>query len=302
VIPLGYIFLEKFFSAFNKSLLVFCCLALVISCGADKKETESKERPVARVNDKFLYPSDLLNLVPKDISSQDSTAFIKNYIEKWIQDELVLKNAEENLTSEQLNVEKQLAEYRKNLIIFNYNSELIRQKLDTGVTATDIENYYNQHKESFTLKDNIVKVWYVKINQKAPNVEKIKNWYKSDNPKDFISLKTYCLQFADNFFLDESNWILFDELLKEIPVSSLNPDYFLRTNKYIEVADSAFLYYVNIKSYKIKNTLSPLAFEKANIRNIIINKRKLDLIEEMKSSVLENGKGNFEIFDVPVKK
>mgnify|MGYP003340022412 FL=1 len=90
--------------------------------------------------------------------------------------------------------------------------------------------------------------------------------------------------------------------MKEIPGTTLNPDFFLRTNKFIDVADSSFRYFVNIKSYKIKNTLSPLAFEKENIRNIIINKRKLDLIEEMKRTVLENGKGNFEIFDVPVKK
>ena len=281
---------------------IFILSLLVFSCTTEKKENKINEKPVARVNNKFLYPSDLINIVPKDISTNDSAALMKNYIEKWIVDELVLKNAEENLTTEQLNVEKQLSEYRKNLIIFNYNSELIRQKLDTAISASEIENYYNQNKESFTLKDNIVKVWYIKVNQKAPNVEKIKNWYKSENPKDFIALKTYCLQFAENFFLDENNWLLFDDLMKEIPGTTLNPDFFLRTNKFIDVADSSFRYFVNIKSYKIKNTLSPLAFEKENIRNIIINKRKLDLIEEMKRTVLENGKGNFEIFDVPVKK
>lgn len=268
-----------------------------LSCREQTQETQ-KEKPVARVFNKFLYPADLHNIVPSDISPKDSVTLIKNYIDKWIQDELVLKHAEDNLTTEQLNLEKQLAEYRKNLIIFNYNTELVRQKLDTTVTPEQIERYYNENKASFTLKDNIVKVWYVKVSHKAPNIEKIKTWYKSDVPKDFIALKSYCLQFADNFFLDESNWLLFDELMKEIPVSSLNPDYFLRTNKYIDVADSNYRYFVNIKSYKIKNTLSPLTFEKDNIRNIIINRRKLELIEEMKRDVYENGKnsGNFEMF------
>lgn len=294
-------FLKTTCSYIQKSIIgifTLCSLSLIFSCDEKTDETRT-EKPVARVFGRFLYPSDLQNILPSDIPSKDSARIIKNYIEKWIQDELLLKKAEENLTKDQLNVEKQLNEYRKNLVIYNYNSELIRQQLDTSVSMNQIEEYYNQHKESFTLKDNIVKVWYVKVNHKAPNAEKVKNWYKSSTPKDFVALKTYCLQFADNFFLDENNWLLFDELMKEIPVTSLNPDFFLRTNKYIEVADSNYNYFVNIKAYKIKNTLSPLAFEKDNIRNIIVNNRKLNLIEQMKRDIYENekNKGNFEIFE-----
>lgn len=293
-------FLKTTGSYIQKSIigiLTLYSLSLIFSCDEKTDETRT-EKPVARVFERFLYPSDLQNILPSDIPAKDSARIIKNYIEKWIQDELLLKKAEENLTKDQLNVEKHLNEYRKNLVIYNYNSELIRQQLDTSVSMNQIEEYYNQHKESFTLKDNIVKVWYVKVNHKAPNAEKVKNWYKSSTPKDFVALKTYCLQFADNFFLDENNWLLFDELMKEIPVTSLNPDFFLRTNKYIEVADSNYNYFVNIKAYKIKNTLSPLAFEKDNIRNIIVNNRKLNLIEQMKRDIYENekNKGNFEIF------
>ena len=293
-------FLKTTGSYIQKSIIgifTLCSLSLIFSCDEKTDETRT-EKPVARVFERFLYPSDLQNMLPSDIPAKDSARIIKNYIEKWIQDELLLKKAEENLTKDQLNVEKHLNEYRKNLVIYNYNSELIRQQLDTSVSMNQIEEYYNQHKESFTLKDNIVKVWYVKVNHKAPNAEKVKNWYKSSTPKDFVALKTYCLQFADNFFLDENNWLLFDELMKEIPVTSLNPDFFLRTNKYIEVADSNYNYFVNIKAYKIKNTLSPLAFEKDNIRNIIVNNRKLNLIEQMKRDIYENekNKGNFEIF------
>lgn len=269
----------------------------LISCREETKDLP-KEKPVARVLDAYLYPSDLKNIVPRDISSKDSAQLIKNYIEKWIQDELVLKHAEQNLTTEQLNIDKQMAEYRKNLLIFNYQTELISQKLDTTVTQEDIEKYYNENQASFTLKDNIVKVWYVKVNRTAPGSDKVKKLYKSDQPKDFVALKSYCLQFADNFFLDENNWLLFDELLKEIPVTTLNPDLFLKSNRYVEVADSTFDYYVNIKDYKIKNSVSPLAFERENIRNVIINKKKLSLIEEMKREVYEKAKnkGNFEVY------
>ena len=43
---------------------------------------------------------------------------------------------------------------------------------------------------------------------------------------------------------------------------------------------------------------SPLSFEKENIQQVIINKRKLKLIEEMKQSVYGQAKenSNFEVY------
>ena len=49
----------------------------------------------------------------------------------------------------------------------------------------------------------------------------------------------------------------------------------------MEVSDSLNHYFVNIKGFKIRNSLSPLGFEKENIKNIILNKRKLQLINKM---------------------
>ncbi|HXC04483.1 MAG TPA: hypothetical protein VNZ86_07000, partial [Bacteroidia bacterium] len=54
-------------------------------------------------------------------------------------------------------------------------------------------------------------------------------------------------------------------------------------------------YFVNIKGFKIKNSISPLAFEKDNIRNAIINKRKLQLISAMKEDVYRNAEEHKEV-------
>ncbi|MDP2388557.1 MAG: peptidyl-prolyl cis-trans isomerase [Bacteroidota bacterium] len=263
---------------------------LVQSCSSKKEE--SAEKPVARVLDVNLYPSDLKNIVPVDMSKKDSSELIKRFIEKWIQDELVLKYAEKNLTSEQLNIEKEVTEYRKNLIIYSYQTELIKQKLDTVVTQQEIEKYYNEHSASFVLKDNIVNVNYVKLNKKTPGIEKARKWYVSSNPKDIENLRSFCIQFAENYFLDDKTWLLFDDILKEVPIEDYNSELFLKSSKNIEVADSLSVYFLKIKGYKIKNSPSPLSFEKENIRNIIINKRKLKLIDEMKSNVYQEAKEN----------
>ncbi|MCD6069065.1 MAG: hypothetical protein K0S33_3891 [Bacteroidetes bacterium] len=268
------------------------------SFNCSHKEEEETEKPVARALDSKLYPSDLKNIVPNDISGKDSAELIKRFIEKWIQDELVMNFAEKNLTTEQLKIDKEIAEYRKNLIIYTYQTELIRQKLDTVVTPQEIEKYYNDHGASFVLKDNIVNVNYVKLGKKTPGIEKVRKWYTSDNPKDMENLRSFCIQFAENYFLDDKTWLLFDDILKEVPIEDYNQELFLKSSRNIEVADSLSVYFLKVKNYKIKNTLAPLTFEKENIRNIIINKRKLQLIDEMKRNVYNDAKEsrNFEIY------
>ncbi|MEO8759554.1 MAG: hypothetical protein ABI388_01155, partial [Bacteroidia bacterium] len=138
----------------------------------------------------------------------------------------------------------------------------------------------------------------VKINKKTPNADKVKKWYTSKETKDYDNLKKYCIQYADNFFLDDNTWLLLDDVMKEIPLRDYNPELLLKTSHQIELSDSTFTYYLNIKDFKIKNNPSPLSFEKENIRQIIINKRKLSLIEQMKQSVYSQAKesNNFEVY------
>jgi len=279
-----YIFLFSFVSIF---LLVAC---------SSKEET--KEKAVARVFYSELYPSNLENVVPYGIKGKDSIELIKKFIQQWVQDELVLQYAKSNLTDEQLNIEKEVEEYRKNLIIYNYQKELISQKLDTVVQAAEIEKYYNTYSSNFVLKDNIAHVYYIKLNKKTPGIEKVKKWYVSNNPKDIDNLRSFCIQFAENYFLDDNTWLLFDDILKEVPIENYNTELLLKNNTNIELADSSFVYFLRIKGYKIKNSVSPLSFEKDNIKNIIINKRKLQLIDEMKREVYNKALDNkdFEIF------
>src|ERR1035437_8449720 len=153
---------------------------------------------------------------------------------------LTLHQAEQNLKDEQKDVEKQLKDYRTSLITFIYEKELVSQKLDTVVKPSEIENYYTKNKNNFELKDNIIKVLYVKVNKKAPQLQTVRMLYRSEVKKDKEALENYCHQFAENFYLDDSQWLLFDDLLKEIPIQqTYNKELFLQNNRFIEVSDSS---------------------------------------------------------------
>jgi hypothetical protein len=267
------------------------------------KHDEKNQTALARVYDKYLYAEDLSDIIPKESSPKDSARIADNYINSWVREMLIIHKAEENLASDQKDMEKQLTGYRNSLITYAYERELISQKLDTIVEDEEIENYYNSNKSNFELKDNIIKVNYIKVNRKAPYLEKLRKWYKSELPKDRELLSSYCYQFAENFYLDNNAWLLFDDLLKEIPIETYNKELFLQNNRFVEVQDSTHFYFVNIKGFKVKNSISPLAFEKQNVKNIILNKRKLELISGMKNNIYKEAldKKDFEIYKASIK-
>ena len=281
-------------------LIIMLMLSQVtVGCRYFKKEKKPSELAIARAFDKYLYIENLKDIVPKRTSYKDSITIIHNYINNWLKQQVVLKKAEDNLNNEQKDVSDQLEEYRNSLITYIYESELIRQKLDTIVSDVEIADYYNYNQNNFTLKDNIVKATYLKVPYSAPKLDKVRIWYKSDTEKDSGLLAEYCHQFASDYFIATNEWLLFDELLKRIPIKTYDKEEYLRNNRYIEVKDTSGIFFINIRGFKIKESVSPLNFERDNIRTLIINKRKLALIEEMERSSFENAlrENDIKIYD-----
>ncbi len=271
-------------------LFLFC----ITSCSKGRNRALN-DNVIAKAYDQVLYKDDLEGMIPAGSSAKDSVNIIADYVNTWLRKQAVIHKAEENLPDEKKNVEKQLNDYRNSLITHAYEEELVSQKLDTVVLKEEIEKFYNANQSNFELKDNIIKVLYLKLSRKSPKIDKAKQWYKSDNAKDRKLLEDYCHQYAFNYYLDDQSWLLFDDLLKEIPIKTYDKEQFLKNNRFIELEDSSNVYLVNIKGFRIRNSISPLSFEADNIRNMIINERKLKLIEEMERQAYEDAKKKGEI-------
>lgn len=280
---------------FIKNVSILCLVLILSSCSLFYNEQETEV--VARVYDKYLYKSDLIGVVPDEVSPEDSTLIVDSYVNSWGKSQLVLYKAELNLTEEKKNFEKQLEDYRNDLVTHVYKQELINQKLDTNVSEEEIELYYNSHLQNFKLKENIVKAFYLKLDTKAPKVNEVRKWYKSSQEENKANLQDYCIQYATVFNLNDSTWLSFNDLLKIVPIE-INQEQFLRSNKYYEYQDSTAIYFVRIEDYKIKNSSSPLLYVKPTVKSIIINQRKLELISKMENELVEKAlnKKNFEIY------
>jgi hypothetical protein len=277
-------------------LLAGCFFIFINSC-KKKQDVKSGDTSllIARVYDKELTIDDLKNVVPKGVSRADSLNIIKTFVDNWVRQHVVLKKAEDNLEEEERDVNKQLEEYRNSLITYLYERQLIRQEVDTAVSDEEIEKYYNANQSNFKLRNNIVQVNYFRIPLKAPKIDKVRSWYKSTQPRDRKMLEQYCFQFATDYYFNDHDWISFEELQKKIPIETYSPEQYLRSNRYVELSDSSHYSFLIIKGFKIKESLSPLSFERDNIRNLIINRRKLDLISAMEKAAMEKAIGDNQV-------
>ena len=278
----------------NKALIFL--LILLTSCSAFFKK--KSERVLARVYDDYLYESDLKGIVTPGTLPKDSIAITRSFIQNWVHQRLILQQAEKNLTSSQLDFSRQLENYKNSLTIYEYENALVRQNLDTLITDEETQNYYDANQQNFLLKDNIVQIQYVKLPLKSAYSKQFKKLLGSDNQDDKNKLSDLCEKQAADYFLDNQNWLLFSDLLKQIPIKSYNQEDFLKNHRDLEYQDSLYLYLVRFKDFKIKESISPLSFEKQRIRDIILNKRKIELISRMQDYIYANAqkKNVFEIY------
>jgi len=277
-----------------KYILVLTTALLFVNCSQPE---QSEKKAVARVSEKKLFASDLTEIIPTNLSAEDSAAMANDYINKWVKQELLLQKANENLTPAQKNVTRELEEYRNSLIIYKYKNELIKQRMDTTVTNEQIENYYNANKVAFKLNKNIVKAIFVKTPNEVANPALLKSLTANTTEEGLAELKEYCLQYAKGFDIFIDNWVDFETLKNNIPQEIEDAEKFLTHKNQIEIRDSNYYYLVRIHEYKLKNELAPLEFVRGNIKKLILNRRKIEFLKQIENNIYKEGirKNKFSI-------
>jgi len=274
-------------------------LILLIGLGAcTTLENRSKEKSLARVYDKNLYLSDIQDIFPSNISQADSIIILQSFVDKWVKKQLILQKAELNLTEEQKDVRQRLDEYRSSLLIYKYEQNLITQKLDTIITPEEVQSYYDENPSNFSLDDHIIKCLYIKLPMDAPEVYRVRQLYRSEREEDVKELESYCYQYAIKYDYFNEQWVPFTNITRELPNEVRSPDRYLRYNRYIEQQDSLYRYLVNIREYKLSGTVAPLPYVEARIRTIILNKRKVQFVNDLENNIYMDAlnKGDFTVY------
>jgi hypothetical protein len=276
---------------------LFLILLSISFSGCKQQPDKTNEQPVARVFNSYLYSKDLIGVIPVGITGNDSISVVNDFIEKWVRNQLLLNKAELNLTDTEKNVEQQIENYRSSLLIYAYQQSYLQQKLDTIVNDNEIESYYSENQSNFVLGEPLMKGVFIKIPSSAPDKHNLRQWYRAEDAESIKKLEGYCFKYAKVYDHFNEGWVNLNEVLRMIPSDAAALEKSLQYRKYLEIKDNNYIYFLNVKEITAEGTVSPFELVKNDIHNIILNKRKVKLINELETSIYSDAQ-NREHFTI----
>ncbi|MEI9919111.1 MAG: peptidyl-prolyl cis-trans isomerase [Bacteroidota bacterium] len=283
---------------------ILAVIVLLSSCDLIRMKKDNSpgqgRKAVARVNDVYLYQDELAGIVSDKVSKEDSAVRVQTYIDSWIRKQLLISQAMKTIDIDEAEVERKVLEYRYTLIGYEYQNYYINKNLDDNVSEPEVEKYYNEHIDNFILKQNIVRGTFIVVPKGAPKTNRLKDLIYSSKEKDITELRSFCLSFSSAYHIADSSWMEFDKLVVGSPLAEIpNKVQFLKSNPYYETSDTESMYFLKIDEYKISDNVSPMEFVKAEIKNIILNKRKVELAKKLEDDVYENAakRKDFEVYN-----
>ena len=252
---------------------------------------------IARVGDNYLYEEDIDELVTNE-DSAGSALLTQNYIDNWVKEQLLLKKALQNLSAEQVDFEEQLNNYKNSLLIYAYENLLVKQKLDTSISETELRTYYKNNEQNFKLKQQLVKGKLVQLLNSAPLQDSLNLWFFSEGDYYSQQLNEYCTQFAMNCHLDTSRWIPFSTIKSLLPLNYQIEKIEISVGKNV-LSDTLQTLVINVMEQRFPGELAPLSYVSDQIKSIIRNKRKLQLLNTAKEEIFEEAtlKEQYEIYN-----
>ena len=282
----------------NKIKYISILILLISFSSCEFLKPQEEEDFVARVNDSYLYQEDIKGLVSEGTPKEDSAIIINNFINNWATQQLLLDQAKVNLPIEKQQEFNELVQrYENELYTKAYADAYVAKRLDTALSEVNIQTYYEKNKENFKLNEDLVKIRYINLPKENSNFSEIKEHFKAFEKKDKEALQDMSLQF-NSYSLNDSVWVKTVDVYNRIPLlKSENKDSFLKKANFLQLEDSLSVYLVHVNDVKLRYEEAPLAYVKPTIKQILLNRKKLELIKDLEKDITKDAIKNkkFEI-------
>lgn len=277
-------------------IILFICLTILGSCEYFRQDPE--KIPIARANESYLFVEDIKKLVAEGTSKEDSTLIVNNFINRWATQELLIDRAMVNLTEEKLaTFEKLTQDYKNALYTEAYKSAIVSKQLDSAITEVEFADFYEKNSHNFKLKEELLKVRYIVVDENYSNLASAKQLFIRFNKNDKKKLNALSIQFKD-YNLNDSVWVKREALVSLFPILKENNEQVLKKSNFSQLQDSLGVYLVKVEDVLLPNDTAPFTYIEPTIRQIILNKRKLELIKKLEKDITKDAikNKNFEIY------
>ena len=272
-------------------------LAALLLCGCNiASDLIHDDSVVAKAGGQKLYRSTLASYIPDGTLPADSARMASQYIHSWASEVIFLKKAERELGKAGRDVSKELEDYRRSLLRYRYEQQYINERLDTVITEQQVKDYYDAHRETFTLNRPIMKVRFISFFKDSPYRAEILDKLPSKGGSGQHDLDSLAFLSALRYIDNAEVWTDAAVLAREFGtdwetmLSQQKDGYIV-----IEGADVRAAYVFQ----SISKGAAPLEFCAPVIKDNILSARKRGLLEQLEQDLLAEAldKKDFVIYE-----
>ena len=194
----------------------------------------------------------------------------------------------------------------KNLFMINYGLYANISSYDQNSLAKIYTPFINfNFRESSNLRENklnSLNARYLKINSENYNLKDVIKRFRRFKDNDKLFLDSISLQFSSYYFND-SLWINKDVFFNKFPeINERLKQNIVKKKLFYRLQDSLELYLINIKDFKLKNDIAPFDFIKSTLKQVLLNKKKLEFISKFEKELIEDAlqQNEFEFYETNI--
>ena len=273
----------------TKYILLLAIVSNVISCDFFEKKEEVPD--ALELDGNYLLKSDIAQLLPENYNKEDSVRIVEGYVKNWMLNTALYENALNNILKDrQEQLDELVDRYKIELYTQEYLKQLTIQNLDTSISKDAVREYYADKNEEFRLNEDLMQLLYVKVDPVYGDMSELKKILTKRDSASRVQLDSLKLAFKD-FILNDSLWVKKSTVFEKIgPVNASNEQQYVVKRKFSQLQDSTGVYMMYVSDVLERGAIAPLSYIEPSIRQIILNRKKLEFKKELEKDLLQDAK------------
>jgi len=268
----------------NRILLIF--FVILFSC--DNYFVPKNSNPIARLNQDYLFEDEISVIIDDQEEKLDSIIKVNEFINQWAINKILRSGARLNLSENKLlEINSMVYDYETELLSNSYLEALVNSTISLEVDSLKLDSLYKKNYEIFKLNEDLIQYVFIYLPNTNPDISQIRGKLRRYNQDDRVLLDSISYQFIKHSFAD-SVWHRRSDLYKTLSIMNNYRYKSLKKYKFFQFKDSLGLYLIKITSLLNKGEYAPIEFVSPTLEYMILNKRKVNLVDEIKKEILEN--------------
>ena len=247
---------------------------------------------LVEVGDWKLYRNDIPVELYDGKSSEDSAREVNLFVENWVRSALLYRYAEQKIGKDNPTLESRVSDYRRALYTQSYESEYVRNHLDTLVSEEEMKGFYEANQDLFILKRTIVRVLLLTIPENSQYIDEArKNYTLSKGDESMQNLSSLSMRAGIQFLVMPDSWSPLTSLGKYLP-NDVDITFGNRRARTAEFIDNGVVYLLSFQEWKGAGEFAPYEYVRSEVHAIILNRREVNLLREQEESIVRDGKSS----------